>query len=150
MILALVLALAVLGAAAPAAAQAPAGCRDAQGGRAQGLQHPVSWKARSGCGESTLVWFQTLAATDGAEPEWRVDDLLIVADLAAEESLSLLSPLNIECRHHADRRAFVIAAGAWGRTGTGGRHVVTRAWRLDAENRKMVDVPIRDVVCMPR
>ena len=152
------LALALLGTAAPAAAQAKqaaaqaaGGCRDLHGGRAQGLLHPVNWQARAGCGESTLLWFQTLAAKDGSPPEWRVDDLLIVADTDKEQSLSLLTPLAIECRHHSERQAFIVALGAWnGRAGSGVRQHVSRAWRVEEGSRKVAEEPIRDVVCQLR
>ena len=108
----------------------------------QDLKSAVAWQARTGCGEGTLVWFGHAS---------QVDDLLIVADLERGQALSLLSPLGIECRHQTDRRSLVIAVGDWSaRTIQGERQHVHRAWRFDAERRKAVEVPIREVACALR
>jgi hypothetical protein len=123
-------------------------CRDVAGAQAQGLRSPVAWSARSGCGGSTLVWFQSPAGRDRAAILWRVDDLLIVPDREASQSLSMLSPLNVECRHVSDRHALAIAAGEWKRGAA--RQRVERAWRVDPESRQVVEVPIREVSCVLR
>ena len=123
-------------------ANAFAECREARGGHMQELQSAVAWQARTGCGAGTLVWFSHAS---------QVDDLLIVADLEKGQTLSLLSPLGIECRHESDKRSLVIAVGEWGaRNAPGTRSRVHRAWRFDGESRKAVEVPIREVSCMPR
>ena len=119
-----------------ACASAFADCREKRGGHMQELKSAVAWQARTGCGEGTLVWFSHAS---------QVDDLLIVADLEQGQSLSLLSPLGIECRHKSDRRSLVVAVGTWGE-----RPHVHRAWRFDGESRKALEVPIRDVACAPR
>lgn len=123
-------------------------CREAAGAYAQGLRNPVAWQARVGCGGSTLVWLQSPAGKDGTATLWRVDDLLIVPDPGKEQALSLLSPLDVECRHHADRQSLVIAAGEWKRGAR--RQHVHRAWRVDADSRKVAEVPVRDVSCVLR
>jgi hypothetical protein len=119
-----------------------ADCREARGGRMQDLKSAVSWQARTGCGEGTLLWFGHAS---------QVDDLLIVADLEKGQVLSLLSPLAIECRHQTDRRSLVFAVGEWSaRAKQGERQHAHRAWRVDADTRKVAEVPIREVSCMLR
>ena len=122
-----------------ACASAFADCREMRGGHMQELKSAVAWQARSGCHESTLVWFSHAS---------HVDDLLIVADLEKGQTLSLLSPMGIECRHKSDKRSLVIAVGEWDGKAAAGH--VYRAWRFDGESRKAVEVPIRDVSCTPR
>jgi hypothetical protein len=126
----------------------PGTCREVAGGHALDLRSPVAWQARSGCGGGTLVWFQSPAGKDGPTTLWRVDDLLIVPDLEKAQALSLLSPLDVECRHHADRQSLVIAAGEWKRGA--GRQRVDRAWRVDPESRKVAEIPVREVSCVLR
>jgi len=119
-----------------------ADCRETRGGHMQELKSAVAWQARAGCGEGTLVWFSQAS---------HVDDLLIVADLEKGQTLSLLSPLGVECSHKSDKRSLVIAVGEWGvRSAPGGRSHVYRAWRFDGESRKAVEVPIQDVACVQR
>jgi hypothetical protein len=145
------IALALLCPAALAADPAPAGgagCRMASGGQLRGLASVVVWRARAGCGDSTLVWFESPAGRDGTATVWRVDDLLIVPNLEQRQSLSLLSPLGVECRHLSDRRALVIAAGEW--IPGAARQRVDRAWRVEPESRKLAEVPVREVSCVLR
>ncbi len=122
-------------------------CREAAGAHAHGLRSPVAWRARTGCGGSTLVWFESPAGRDGSAVLWRVDDLLIVPDLEPAQTLSLLSPLDVECRRDSDK-SLAIAAGEWKRGA--GRQRVARAWRVDAESRKVMEIPVREVSCVLR
>ena len=143
--------LLILVALALLCSRAFADCKEASGGRFQGLMSPVIWHARAGCGDGTLIWFQTLVGKDGSTPEWRVDDLLIVPALERDQALSLLSPLDVECRHQSGRQSLAIAVGEWNRrAGQGERQHVYRAWRVDAESKKVAEVPIREVACVLR
>ena len=126
----------------------PGACTESAGGQALGLRGAVAWHARSGCGGSTLVWFQSPAGRDGAAILWRVDDLLIVPDSEQAQSLSLLSSLNVACTHDSGRQSLAIAAGEWKRGAA--RQRVDRAWRVDPEGRKVAEVPIREVSCVLR
>jgi hypothetical protein len=106
------------------------------------LKSAVAWQARTDCGEGTLVWFGHAS---------QLDDLLIVADLEKGQTLSLLSPLGIECRQPSGGRGLVFAVGEWNaRTARGERQHAYRAWRFDGESRKAMEVPIREVACMLR
>ncbi len=119
-----------------------ADCREVRGGHMQELKSAVAWQARTGCGEGTLVWFGHAS---------QVDDLLIVADLEKGQTLSLLSPLGIECRQPSGGRGLVFAVGEWrASTKRGEQQHADRAWRFDGESRKAVEVPIREVACAPR
>jgi hypothetical protein len=135
----------------PGYAPAPAGCRQVSGGRLQGLQSPVIWHARMECGGSTMIWFQTLVGKQGANPVWRVDDLLIVPQLEDRQTLSLFAPMDVECRHHSAQPSLVIAAGEWSpRAGQGARQSAKRAWRVDPVSKKVEELPARDVTCVLR
>ena len=119
-----------------------ADCRNAHGGHMQELKSAVAWQARTDCGEGTLVWFGRAS---------QVDDLLIVADLEKGQTLSLLSPLGIECRQQSGGQGLVFAVGEWSsRVKRGERQYAYRAWRFDGESRKAVEVPIREVACAQR
>jgi len=98
-----------------------------------------------------MIWFQTLVGKEGANPVWRVDDLLIVPKLEKAQTLSLLAPMDIECRHHSNKQSLVIAVVEWsGRAAQGERQRVDRAWRVDAESKKVSEIPIRDATCTLR
>jgi hypothetical protein len=117
----------------------------------QGLKFPVIWHARVACGGSTLIWFQTLVGKEGANPVWRVDDLLIVPQLEKAQTLSLFAPMDVECRHRSDQPSFVIAAGEWNpRARQGERQPVKRAWRVDPVSKKVEELPARDIACVVR
>jgi len=119
-----------------------ADCRESRGGHMLELKSAVAWQARTGCGECTLVWFGNAS---------QVDDLLIVADLEKSQTLSLLSPLGIQCRHQSGGGGLVFAVGEWSaRAGHGERQHAYRAWRFDGESRKALEVPIQEVACALR
>jgi len=126
-----------------------ADCREASGGRMQGLKSPVIWHARTSCGGSTLVWLQGYAGTEGRNSLWRIDDLLIVPDPENAHTLSLLAPVEVECRHAADRESLAIAAGEWNR-GARGRQPISRAWRMDPKSGKIEEVATKNVTCVIR
>ena len=132
------------GYAAPMAA-----CKMVSGGRMQGLKSLVIWQARVACRDSTMIWFETPVESEGAGAVRRVDDLLIVSGLSGTQTLSLFAPPVVDCRHAADGQSMVIAAGEWNaRARQGKRQPVYRAWRLDAQSRRVEELPARDVVCV--
>ena len=119
-----------------------ADCKEARGGHMRELKSAVAWQARTECRDATLVWFGH---------DSLVDDLLIVADLEKGQTLSLLSPLRIECRHPSGGQGLVFAVGEWNaRTARGERQHAYRAWRFDGESRKALELPIREVACVLR
>jgi len=128
-------------------ASAFADCREASGGKLQDWRMPVAWHARMACGGSTLLWFQSVAGTDGNTPVWRVDDLLIIPDQEGAQTLSLAAARTVDCRHGTDRSQIVFALGDWGR---GGRRPAYRAWRLDPATNKVEELPPGDVTCVVR
>ena len=128
-----------------------ADCRQASGGRLQGLKAPVIWHARSACGGSTMLWLRSFAGAEGTKSALRVDDLLIIPDLENAQTLSMLAPVDVVCRHAADRDAFVIAAGDWNPRGAqGARQPASRAWRVNPATKKLEELPARDVNCAIR
>jgi hypothetical protein len=128
-----------------------ADCREASGGRLQGLQSAVIWHARTACGGSTLLWFQSFAGAQGTKPVLRVDDLLIIPEAENPQTLSLLAPQEVACRHAAGGESLVIAAGEWSpRAGQGERQPVNRAWRVNAATRQVEELPPGNVTCVVR
>lgn len=128
-----------------------ADCREASGGRMQGLNSAVIWHARTACGGSTMLWLHGFAGMEGANSTWRIDDLLIIPDLENARTLSLLAPVDVVCRHAADKDALVIAAGDWNARGAqGARQPANRAWRVNPATNKLEELPARDVSCAVR
>ena len=120
-------------------------CRQASGGRLQGLNSPVIWHARSACGGSTMLWLRSFSGADGKSPAWRIDDLLILPQFEGANALSLAAADDVECRRRADKESFVFAAGEWG-----AHPRVDRAWRVNSATKKLEELPVRDVSCAIR
>lgn len=141
----------VIAALALLCSSAFADCREASGGRLRGLASAVIWHARTACGGSTLLWIQSFAGAQGTKPVLRIDDLLIIPEAENAQTLSLIAPQDVACRHAAGGESLVIAAGEWNpRAGQGERQPVNRAWRVNAATRKVEELPARDVSCVAR
>lgn len=126
-----------------------ADCREASGGRMQGLKSAVIWHARTACGGSTMLWLQSFAGAEGKDSVWRIADLLIIPEPENAQILSLLAPVEVECRHSSDRESLAIATGEWNRrVKPGERQSIARAWRMDSKSGKIEEVPPRDVTCV--
>ena len=116
----------------------------------KGLASPEFWHARIACHGSTMVWFQSVAGQEGTKPDWRVDDLLIIPDLEASQTISLFAPVGVECRDRSGEPGLVFAAGEWRRARPGDRQPISRAWRMDSASRKVEEVPPANVTCVIR
>jgi hypothetical protein len=128
-----------------------AGCRELRGGRFQGLNSTILWHARVECRASTMVWFESPAGKEGTAQGARINDLLIISDLQRTHSLSLFSPMGVDCRQNSGASSLVIAAGEW-KNGArpGERQPIYRAWRVDAVNGTVGELPASDVTCVLR
>jgi hypothetical protein len=130
-----------------------ADCREATGSRQLGFKTALIWHARTDCGGSTMLWIQSFAGVPGAGSALRVDDLLIVpeTDSPQAQTLSLLAPVEVECRLAADRDSLVIATGEWNsKAAQGARQAAGRAWRVDPATRTLQELAMRDVRCAIR
>jgi hypothetical protein len=128
-----------------------ADCKEASGGQIRNLGSPVIWHARTDCGGSTLLWFQSFVGSEGKNSTWRVDDLLILTDLEKAQTLSLAASPGVECRQRSGQSPLVFAVGEWNpRAAQGERQRAYRAWRMDPATRKVEELPARDVACVIR